>query len=1128
MNLNLNNTCAGLVHFSVKKCALIVLFLILSVSASAQFTVTATTTPETCTGNGAISLSVQNQTAGTTINYKVYAGTDATGTLVHDSSSPTVAGQPSGNYYIVATESTGNTPVSTATTTVVIDDETVPLEFTLDKTIEHCGNDATITVNVTNGIAVSYKATSLATGTVTGPQSSNILTGLTAGQYNVFVLDNCGNGDSEVITVLSEYHDLEISGALFPDAELPACDMLTISNQISSTNNIPIIYPLQATFTVYPPGGGSVVYTQTITMGDQFTVNAEQVVPYYYNQPNHSYKLTITDICGNSIETPLLPINPMPGLFAELKNIDCSGKTIELTPNKFVSPFTLEVIDAPAGFDPADYNDQFPGPYNSSDVPIKLGEEGNPLPIGNYQFRILDACNRPIAVLSNILEIPVPDIEVTTNASAANCLGGGKVEAYIPGLFVGVAEMTNYVGDGDYPTPADISQYIQPPDGDSVIVGGLPPGTYTITLTDTCGVTYPPVEFIIEPYKGDQSASNSRPDCEVGYGTLNISGTFNHIEIISGPSGYPVPQDVTAYVTPGGLSMDHLPPGQYKFKASNDCDDDIEINKSAGGIVQVFAYNVTVNEYTLTPHCGSFDIFINHQSTGVTFLNFGLQFFDEDTGLWINPDNGNPYIEGDAINTDDTDDESNAIKVKNNFNNLDLVYPSGKYRIIKQFTTYADGSIPDGDTTKLCTEILYEFNYYSDIVIDGAVSLDCMGDSGGVQIIAHGVPPLNYKIISKNGQPFVVDNGQNNIFSDLESAVYSVEVSDQCSQRTLTFNIAEIPSLVSLPAPEEINGLELCDEGNDGKETFDISSYTALLINGQDTDYITITYHTSLTDAEQGINAIADIANITTATTIIYARAVHSSNPDCTALTHFDLIVRPLPVLSMKDKWGGCDGKDITITADEGYDYYEWSNQEGTLSITGPNEITVSNAGFYTVLVRDSFGCKNSKTVEAVVSPIPVINTVKVEDWTDNSNVITVVMESDNGENNFEYSLDNINYQDSPVFTGLAPGQYTVYVKDKFNCGLDTQPTYILTYPKFFTPNGDNINDYWKIKFSSLEPDMLIYIYDRYGKLITGFGADSKGWDGTFNDARLPATDYWFVVKRQNGEELKGHFSMIR
>ncbi len=134
MNLNINKPYISHVHFSVKKCALLLLFLIFSTSVSAQFTVTATTTPETCTGNGTISLSVQNQTAGTTLNYKVYMGTDTTGTLVHNSSSPTVAGQSNGTYYVVATESTGNTPVSSATTTTVIADETVPLEFTLDKT----------------------------------------------------------------------------------------------------------------------------------------------------------------------------------------------------------------------------------------------------------------------------------------------------------------------------------------------------------------------------------------------------------------------------------------------------------------------------------------------------------------------------------------------------------------------------------------------------------------------------------------------------------------------------------------------------------------------------------------------------------------------------------------------------------------------------------------------------------------------------------------------------------------------------------------------------------------------------------------------------------------------------------
>ncbi|HYD92771.1 MAG TPA: T9SS type B sorting domain-containing protein [Flavobacterium sp.] len=53
-------------------------------------------------------------------------------------------------------------------------------------------------------------------------------------------------------------------------------------------------------------------------------------------------------------------------------------------------------------------------------------------------------------------------------------------------------------------------------------------------------------------------------------------------------------------------------------------------------------------------------------------------------------------------------------------------------------------------------------------------------------------------------------------------------------------------------------------------------------------------------------------------------------------------------------------------------------------------------------------------------------------------------------------------------------------------------------------------------------------MFDRYGKLITGFGPNSPGWDGTLNGKKLPSTDYWFVVKRQNGKEYKGHFSMIR
>jgi gliding motility-associated-like protein len=54
----------------------------------------------------------------------------------------------------------------------------------------------------------------------------------------------------------------------------------------------------------------------------------------------------------------------------------------------------------------------------------------------------------------------------------------------------------------------------------------------------------------------------------------------------------------------------------------------------------------------------------------------------------------------------------------------------------------------------------------------------------------------------------------------------------------------------------------------------------------------------------------------------------------------------------------------------------------------------------------------------------------------------------------------------------------------------------------------------------------IIFIYDRYGKLITKINTNSDGWDGTFNGNPLPSDDYWYTAKLQDGRETKGHFSL--
>jgi gliding motility-associated-like protein len=53
-------------------------------------------------------------------------------------------------------------------------------------------------------------------------------------------------------------------------------------------------------------------------------------------------------------------------------------------------------------------------------------------------------------------------------------------------------------------------------------------------------------------------------------------------------------------------------------------------------------------------------------------------------------------------------------------------------------------------------------------------------------------------------------------------------------------------------------------------------------------------------------------------------------------------------------------------------------------------------------------------------------------------------------------------------------------------------------FERLFTSNGDGI--YWNVKGvnASFNTNSIIFIYDRYGKLITK-NTNSDGWDGTFN-----------------------------
>ncbi|PKB17202.1 T9SS type B sorting domain-containing protein [Flavobacterium sp. 5] len=347
---------------------------------------------------------------------------------------------------------------------------------------------------------------------------------------------------------------------------------------------------------------------------------------------------------------------------------------------------------------------------------------------------------------------------------------------------------------------------------------------------------------------------------------------------------------------------------------------------------------------------------------------------------------------------------------------------------------------------------------------------------------------------------------------------YAVQTVNGCE------SVNRLAVLVTIVTPSlVVNDIKdfICDNASDGSELVDLTSYNSKIVTCGSCSF---TYFTSLSGVENK-TATDQIStptsyNLVLGSSIIYVRI--DSNDKCYQTGQLTLILVSEPVLSIPNSISLCENKDVTISADSGFDSYLWSTLETTPLIT------VSNVGDYSVTVTQNHGnsvCSTTKNFSIVLSNVAVIST-ETQDWMDTENVIEVHVSS-SSIGNYEYSLDGISYQDSNTFSGLLSGDYTVYVRDKNGCGIAIDEVYLLNYPKFFTPNGDGYNDTWAVRFSELEPKLMVKIFDRYGKFIKELNATSV-WDGTYNGHELPSTDYWFVVTRANGKIYKGHFAMKR
>ncbi len=318
---------------------------------------------------------------------------------------------------------------------------------------------------------------------------------------------------------------------------------------------------------------------------------------------------------------------------------------------------------------------------------------------------------------------------------------------------------------------------------------------------------------------------------------------------------------------------------------------------------------------------------------------------------------------------------------------------------------------------------------------------------------------------------------------------------------------------------------EYCDQDNnqDGLTQFTIQDFDAVSLEILTTlpSGYSLSYHTTIQDAVLQANAISmPFSNTIASLQTLYARVINGE--DCYGIIPVNLIINTFSPLNFEDETIGiCSGIPQIIGIDTGFSSYSW-NANPTLT---SNQISVSQPGTYIVEVTNLKNCKASKTFFITASESAIIGSISIDDFNGQNNSVLI---NYTGIGDYEFSLDGSTFQESNYFTNVLPGDYTVYIIDKKGCDTVKTEITVITYPTFFTPNGDGYNDTWKIKNIDIYPNCSLEIYDRYGKLLKNLSANDSGWNGKISNENLPADDYWFILTLSNKKEIKGHFSLKR
>ncbi len=234
----------------------------------------------------------------------------------------------------------------------------------------------------------------------------------------------------------------------------------------------------------------------------------------------------------------------------------------------------------------------------------------------------------------------------------------------------------------------------------------------------------------------------------------------------------------------------------------------------------------------------------------------------------------------------------------------------------------------------------------------------------------------------------------------------------------------------------------------------------------------------------------------------------------CSDSMQTPVIVNPLPELTT-NLTTACAGQTVTLTATGGTSY-TWS--AGT-TVTGATTAT-ANPIVNSIYTVTSTGSSCSDTTQVLVeSPQANFEITLGECSVAYTNISTLAKSYQ-----WDFGDGIISTDETPNHSYATSGEYIVELTAISNIGcLDSTSIPIqaegqestLFVPNSFSPNGDGINDSFKVGSTDLL-EFDAKIFNRWGEKIHSWNDPTEGWDGTVKGAIVSDGAYTYIIKARS------------